>query len=399
VIEEENYFNINITLRTLFSNVEELVKQKNIELIYEMDPTIPRELRGEEEHLLEFLTQLLWFVLEKTDEKEIVLSLSAPEDFLFEEFVTFTIAKTAPVKDEALDYIDQTLSSEFSKLDGQVLRDESDNIIFEIPFRIRELGFRRHYRLNDKSLIEKKALIVSKSETLARTIKKYFEYFRYEIDVHKSGDNSDLTHYDIVVTEDETISDTFVQKIIAELKRNENFKCVWIGKSHRIDNENSIISGHIRTPVTQECIKELIEQLYDPNIVHNHVEVESDDEVYVDKKIEDTPVLDVERGDENCQEKELTYSNELKSFLELFGRSDYNFRDLVKRKEYEKLDIVFEEIEKKAELIGAMELLNLVQTVRSVLYHKQYDILEIYPGKYHRILNSLKEKINYFIKG
>jgi len=398
-VEEDKYFDINIVLRTLFLNVEELVKQKNIELIYEMDPTIPKELRGEEEHLLDFLTQLLWFVLEKTDEKEIVLCLSAPEDFLFEEFITFKISKTAAIRDEALDYIDQSLNNEFAKLDGQVLRDETENIMFEFPFRIRELGFRRHYRLKDKSLIEKKVLIVSKSETLSRTIKKYFEYFRYTVDIHKSGDNSDLAHYDIVVTEDDAITNKFLQKIITEFKNKHDFKCVWIGKSHRIDNNNSIISSHIRTPVTQECIKELIEQLYDPNLAHNnHVEIEDLNELNVDEVKEQMPVLDVKSGDKACQERGLTYSDELESFLELFGRSDYKFRDMVKRNEFEQLGIVFEEIEKKAECIGAMELHYLTQTILAVLYHEQYDFLQIYPGKYHRVLNNLKEKISAIIK-
>ena len=43
----EKVFDINAVLLTIFSSLETLRKEKNIELIYDIDPTIPRELRGD----------------------------------------------------------------------------------------------------------------------------------------------------------------------------------------------------------------------------------------------------------------------------------------------------------------------------------------------------------------
>ena len=87
----EDIFNINQVLTTLFSSIKNIANEKSIELIYEMDATIPRKLRGDSEALLLLLTKMLTFVFQNSDRKEIVLSLSSPEDFLFEEFISFKI--------------------------------------------------------------------------------------------------------------------------------------------------------------------------------------------------------------------------------------------------------------------------------------------------------------------
>ena len=64
-IEEENIedvFNINKVLTTLFSSTKSIADEKSIELIYEMDTTIPRKLRGDSETLLLLLSKILTFV-------------------------------------------------------------------------------------------------------------------------------------------------------------------------------------------------------------------------------------------------------------------------------------------------------------------------------------------------
>ena len=90
----EKLFDINIVLMTLFSSLETIREEKKIDLIYDMDATIPRELRGDPDVLQHLLNQMLNYVCQQTDQKEIVLSMSAPEDFVFEEPISFKIKKT-----------------------------------------------------------------------------------------------------------------------------------------------------------------------------------------------------------------------------------------------------------------------------------------------------------------
>jgi hypothetical protein len=55
----EKLFDINILLMTLFSSLETIRDRKKIELIYDMEATIPKELRGDSAVLLRLLTKLL----------------------------------------------------------------------------------------------------------------------------------------------------------------------------------------------------------------------------------------------------------------------------------------------------------------------------------------------------
>ena len=68
----EKLFDINILLMTLFSSLETIRDHKKVELIYDMEATIPRELRGDSAVLLRLLRKMLTFIFENTDRKEII---------------------------------------------------------------------------------------------------------------------------------------------------------------------------------------------------------------------------------------------------------------------------------------------------------------------------------------
>ena len=88
---KEVSFDINNILVELFTSLESIIKEKNIDILYEVDAHIPKELRGDTTALLRLLVGILTFVLENTNKKEILLKLSAPEDFLYEEEISFSI--------------------------------------------------------------------------------------------------------------------------------------------------------------------------------------------------------------------------------------------------------------------------------------------------------------------
>ncbi len=160
----EELFDINIILINLFSSLETIRDQKKIELIYDMQTTIPKELRGDPTVLLRLLTKMLTFVLQNTDKKEIVLSLEAPADFFYEELMSFKINETNIAKEKVLEFLETNLSKDLEILQGKIVYDRDTDIHLDIPFKINELGFRRHYRLPDVSMLDKKVLLICESE-------------------------------------------------------------------------------------------------------------------------------------------------------------------------------------------------------------------------------------------
>jgi len=423
----EKLFDINSVLMTLYSSLETIRDEKNIELIYDMDPTIPRELRGDSAVLLRLFSKILTFVFQNSDRKEIVLSLSAPEDFLYEELMSFKIKETNITKEKVLEFLETNLSKDLEILEGKIVYERGADIHLDIPFKINELGYRRHYRLPDVSMLGKKVLLICESEKIAQSIQKMFHYFLYDLDVgldaFKSQGN-DLTPYDILIVEDKFNTEEF-EHIIARVQQNIPLKYVLLKDAHVVERKTISVTTNLIKPVTEESIYELIVSLFQHEVHKktirsqtkmNIVDIEKillspksdlnekntgqsrmiEDNLHAvieKKKGLDLPILNKARGEENTKNMGLKYSNELKNFLDTFDRSDIYFRQIVNEKSTNKIKEFCIDLEKHAKLIGAESILKFADILSLIFVYNKLDMLPIYPGKYHIELQKLLEEI------
>jgi len=427
----EKLFDINIVLMTLFSSLGTLRNQRKIELIYDMEATIPRELRGDSAVLLRLLTKMLTFVFENTDKREIVLSLGAPEDFLYEELMSFKIKETNIAKEKVLEFLETNLSKDLEILEGNIVYEKDADIHLDIPFKINELGYRRHYRLPDVSMLGKKVLLIGSSEKVSQSITKMFKYFLCDVDVgfdtFKSKGN-DLTPYDILIVEDKLNTEEF-EHIIARVQQNIPLKYVLLKDSHFLEAKSISVSTHLIKPVTEESIYELIVSLFKnettqkdirskslKNIVDlekvlqvqkndsnaNKIGVDNVQKANLDTMIEskrghNLTILDRELGEENTKKMGLKYANELKNFLDTFDRSDIYFRQIVNEKAINKIKEFCIDLEKHAKLIGAESMLKFADIVSLIFVYNKLDMLPIYPGKYHielqKLITAIKKEL------
>lgn len=423
----EKLFDINIVLMTLYSSLETMKDEKEIELIYNMQETIPKELRGDSAVLLRLLSKVLTFVLQNTDRKEIVLSLDAPEDFLYEELMSFKIKDTNISKDKIMQFIESNLNNDLEVLEGKIVYERDIDIHIDIPFKINELGFRRHYRLPDKSMLGKKVLLICESEKVSQSIKKMFNYFKYDVDVgfdaFKSQGNN-LTPYDILIVEDSLNTEEF-ERIIARVQQNIPLKYVLLKDSHVVESKTISVSTHLVKPVTEESIFELIVSLFKNDVYKREIRSQTKMNIVDIEKILQTKkkninennisqdvvlenklhtmiekkkglklaVLNRELGEQNTKKMGLKYATELKNFLDTFDRSDLYFREIVNEKSINKIKEFCIDLEKNAELIGAESILKLAQTLSLIFVYNKLDMLPIYPGKYHVELQKLIDEI------
>jgi hypothetical protein len=421
----EKLFDINIVLMTLFSSLETIRDEKNIELIYDMEATIPKELRGDSDVLLRVLSKVLTFVCQNTDKKEIVLSLDAPEDFVYEEFISFTIKDTHIAKDKIQQFLEANLDYDLKILEGKIVYEKDADIQLDLPFKISELGHRRHYRLPDVSMLGKKVLLICENEAIAHSIEKMFKYFLYDVDVgfdaFKAQGNN-LTPYDILIVDDHLNTEEF-EHIIARIQQNIPLKYVLLKDAHIVESKTISVSTNLIKPVTEECIYELIISLFKNQTglreVRSHskmnivdleklLQVNKDHENHEDQssKIEESletmiekrrglelPILDKEIGEANTKNMGLNYMNELKIFLDTFDRSDLYFREIVHQKSTNKIKEFCIDLERHAKLIGAESLFKLAETLSLIFVYDKLDMLPIYPGKYHIELQKLVEEI------
>ncbi len=424
----EELFDINIILVTLFSSVETIRDEKKIELIYDMEATIPRELRGDPTVLSRLLTKTLTFVFQNTDKKEIVLSLSAPEDFLFEELISFKIKETHIPKEKVLEFLETNLSKDLEILEGKIVYERNADIHLDIPFKINELGYRRHYRLPDTAMLNKKVLLICENEEVAKSIKHMFNYFHYDVDVGYDAfkeHGNDLTPYDILIVEDRLNTEAF-EHIIARIQQNIPLKYVLLQDAHIPETRIvQCVSTHLIKPVTEESIFELIVSLFQNgtqngegrsqtkmNIVDiekvlqttkknlNHQNMDQGNlttnglhAVIENEKKLTLAVLDRKIGEENSKKMGLVYKDELKKFLDTFDRSDIYFRQIVNEKSTHKIKAFCIDLGKQAKLIGAEGMLKFADIVSLIFVYNKLDMLPIYPGKYHIELQKLIEEI------
>ncbi len=421
----EKTFDINGVLLKVFSSLEPIKCEKNIELIYEMEASIPKELKGDVAVFTRLLSKVLTFVFQNTNRKEIVLSLYAPDDFLYEEFISFKMNDTHIPKERIRDYLENNINKELEILEGNIAYDQDSDIYLNIPFQINELGYRRHYRLPDISMLGKKVLLISESKKITQSINKMFMYFHYEVDTgfeefQKQG--NDLSQYDILVIDDCFATTTFEQ-IVAKVQKKIPIKYVLLRDSHIIEVKNSeVVSTHLIKPVTQESIFELIAALF-----HNHIQPVSNrsevtkcvvdlekilyksikeeiasannlshdnlNHIIEKKKDHKSSLLNTKLGEENTKKMGLIYKKELKKFLEVFDRSDIYFRQIVNEKSSNKIKEFCIDLEKQSKLIGAESMFRFSDIVSLIFVYEKLDMLPIYPGRYHIELQNLLEAI------
>ena len=421
----EKIFDINIVLMTLFSSLETIREEKDIELIYDMEATIPKELRGDSDALLRVLSKVLTFVCQNTDKKEIVLSLDAPEDFLYEEFISFKINNTHIKKDKILQFLEANLNYDLKILEGKIVDENDADIHLDLPFKISELGHRRHYRLPDISMLGKKVLLICENEIIAHSIEKMFKYFLYDVDVGFDAfkaQGNDLTPYDILIVDDHLNTEEF-EHIIARIQQNIPLKYVLLKDAHMVESKSISVSTNLVKPVTEESVYELIISLFKNQIGHREVrshskmnivdlenvlQVNEDHEMPVNQSIKiqeslesmiekrrglELPVLDKAIGEANTKNMGLNYTSELKDFLDTFERSDLYFREIVKENAIHKMKEFCIDLERHAKLIGAESLFKLAETLSLIFVYDKLDMLPIYPGKYHIELQKWIEEI------
>jgi hypothetical protein len=440
----EKFFDINMVLMTIFSALESIRDEENIELVYDIDATIPKELKGDVESVTHILTQLLQFVFQNTQNREVILALRAPEDFLYEEAITFEIDETDISYEKAMSFFDARLKPLLEKVEGKAsFNDETGMISISIPFKLKELGNRRYYRLPDIGMLGKKVLLICKSKIVAESLRKLFKYFLYEVDVgaeeyKKRGGN--LAHYDIFVLEDSLLTEG-IETLVQKVQEKNDLKFIILEDAAKAEDlHRRYISAYLIKPVMQESIFELIISLYEKDVEDRKIKKVVDKpiinmEKYLDdafRKSEEAylqmeninsklmsstqntiahphfeeeeneestlSVLNLKAGADRAERMGKSYIKELEDFVETFSRSDYYFRDIANNRATWQIKEFAIDLEKKSKQIGAERLARLAEKISLLFVYNNLEMLSVYTGKYHIELKKALMEISAYLK-
>jgi len=422
----EHLFDINIVLKHCYQSLKQLREAKQAELIFEMDNHIPRELRGNDIVFQQLLTTLFTFIFQHSNQKEILLTLTAPEDFMYEESIAFIVKETHIPKEKVLAFLETGLGNKLENLNGKIIYDKDSDIHLEIPFMIGELGFRRHYRLTLESMLKKKVLLIIESENVAISMSKMFKYFSYEVYlgyVEFKENRTNLAGYDLLIIDESLVTDSF-SNTIGQHQEKHDFQCVLFGYgSTRAKVGSAYISTYLIKPVTQESVFDLILSLYEgrkdikrkgvtsypqideieipdipiPESLQNKPDNSGIHEVIEDKLGQKVSVLNTNIGLANAKKNGTLYSKELENFLEKFDKSDVYFRQIVNEKQTNKIKDFCIDLEKESKVIGSESMQKFSEIVSLIFVYNKLDMLPIYPGKYHIELAKLVHEVKKYL--
>jgi hypothetical protein len=443
----EKEFDINILLMTVYTSIETIREEKGIEPVFDVEPRVPREMKGDVDALSHLLSHLLMFLMPYSLYKEIVLHIDAPEDFVYQENVLFYLDMAAiditPRK--AHHFFQTRLQMLLKKLGATPIVDEENGRIgVDVPLKIKELGNRRHYRLPDIRMLGKKVLLISDNKFVSESIAKMFRYFLYEVDegveaYKKRGSN--LGVYDIFVLDDSLYNEG-IEALVRQVRSKKDLKFVLIKRAvSDVKQKDELVSAYLIRPVMQESIFELIVSLY-KDVSKTH-EITMDDEVKVidmgrhidsaferqerayvsimrkemgtaalfdehdselpqiaidDVDLDTLPVLDVSAGKERCKERRTDYKEQLRLFLDKFNRSDYYFREIVAGRAAVQIKEFALDLEASSHTIGAERMEKLAKRIELMVVYGKVDEMKVFVNRYHIELKKLIVEISNYLK-
>ena len=147
-MKEEIFFNINTMLKNVFQSLDQECNIESVNLIFIFSKTVPCQMKGDVTTLYTVLLNILREVMKHDCISEILISVDAPEEFFYDEPVTFKITNIPLRKEKILPLLKKNLLKDIEKMDAtfEYSEENGGSLVLTVPLTTAELGCRRHYR-------------------------------------------------------------------------------------------------------------------------------------------------------------------------------------------------------------------------------------------------------------
>ncbi|MEA3523038.1 MAG: response regulator [Campylobacterota bacterium] len=292
---EKLELNINNVLDHVSNMVSINAKSKNLELIFDIDKNVPSRLIGDPLRLGQVLINLLSNAIKFTQKGEIDLSVHTisqdDKKVLLEFNVRDTgigmspsqIAKLFRSFSQGDDTTSRiyggtglglSISKQLIEMMGGGIRVESQyahgsNFIFTVELEIEDPDNKRHYRLPEKSLMGKTAMIIDTNTKSISALSKMLEYFHYSVQTMPIMQEAESmlkeSDFDIIFIDEQKFS-KYALESLRKLKNEKEIKIVLIESLYN-QTENSSkryteIDRYLLKPFNQQSIFNIILEIY-----------------------------------------------------------------------------------------------------------------------------------------
>ncbi len=286
-------FNINNVLNEVSGSICSQFLGSKTELIFDIHKDVPRHLVGDSLHLGQSLKSILEYLMGQVDLDEVKLEVSmcgssekeVELQFQFTDkgsgidpktleslFIPYYDVDTGKYVGLGLFVANALVDMMKGKLTVESIVEKGSTFTLTLPFDIVNKSDQRRYRLPEKTLIEKKVMIVDSNYNSALAVKRMFAYFRHEVTVLSKNEfmktMPNLSAFDIIIL-DEDLFDIRLNEYLNTIKADKDLKVIAL-HSLLVSNQNKIedevIDAHLFKPLNQERVFEMIINMYDINI-------------------------------------------------------------------------------------------------------------------------------------
>jgi signal transduction histidine kinase/DNA-binding response OmpR family regulator len=286
-------FNINSVLDTISAKMAQNARKKGLQLVFEVANNVPSRIVGDEEKLGDVILNLVNNAIKYTKSGDIVLRMkrldSSDELIVLECKVSDT---GIGIKQEALSQlfdsfiqVDNSHSrqydgmglglaivQEYVHLMGGEIQVESQygkgsTFSFTVTFDAPEKIDPRNYRLPDKSIMNKRVLVVDDNTNAAGSLQRMIAYYHYQADIVETEEEAIKIlkehAYDILCLDSKLLNESFADTI-QRYKEFSNAKIVLLENDvvKKIDLPIKGVDAELQKPFNQQDIFDTIIELY-----------------------------------------------------------------------------------------------------------------------------------------
>ncbi|MEA1953893.1 MAG: response regulator [Campylobacterota bacterium] len=317
-------FNLNNVLNEVSGSICSSFKGSNIELIFDIDNSVPRYLVGDSLNLEKILINLLEHTMNQFNNGEVKLEISMFGTYDERVELQFKLIDTgAGVNSETLETLflpsydeknneyaglglfvaKELISIMNGELAVQSTIGRGTTFTLSLPFSIKDLKNKRSYRLPNKILTVKKVFIVDSNYNSALAIKKMFAYFKHDVRVVDKDEylknRYNLAAYDMVIL-DEVLFDDRTITYLNRIKKEQALKVVVLNSLLNKDENNTlnpVIDRSLSKPLNQERIFELIIDMFTAKKLNNKkvpIKVKPEEAINSRLFVHRSPIIDTQ---------------------------------------------------------------------------------------------------------
>ncbi len=288
-------FDINELLDLIVRSVLERIEKKDIEVIFDIEKTVPPRIIGDPKRIGQVLTNLLENAIKFTNAGEVKLRVKSLSQTKENVQLMFEVIDTGiGIPESRLDDIftpfyqihnnnSAGLGLSISKalvemMGGEILISTELNrgsvFTFVLGLKVLDVEDKRHYRLPDSAYKPRRVLIIDYHDSAAVAMRKLLTYFHNEVDILSQAEMEslapDLGQYDILFISEKLLTFDLIKQI-DPLKKSKALKVVVVGSMlHKTNNSNiveKLADGRLMKPVNQQNIFDLLVGFYGDELV------------------------------------------------------------------------------------------------------------------------------------